>query len=382
MTIEAVDQWDRLDTLALAALRHEHAPWPDAAGVEVEHTFLEAVADHGVTALLSSAPALDFWPDGIRSAIRDATRFEIAVEAIRRQELAGLLADLASAGVRGLLLKGAHLAYSHYPHPWLRPRLDTDLLVSPRDRENADRLLRAAGYRPGTAFGGEFVTHQFQYRRTNRYGLEDIIDLHWKIANPHVFADALRFEELHAESIGIDALGPDARGVSPAHALIIAVRSPRRSPRQHRLPHLAVRHPPDRASDDRTGSHQGREPCERQAPSLGVRARRGGRESEIRHGSAARLARGAAPGLAAGAERRVSATPDGPRPTSSSPTCRRSAAGSSARGWSRNISFRQPTTCAGLTDSRARCFFQLPTSTVRSPVSAKWFRREPLNRTS
>ncbi len=59
-------------------------------------------------------------------------------------------------------------------------------------------------------------------RRTNRYGLEDIIDLHWKIANPHVFADALRFEELHAESIGIDALGPDARGVSPPHALIIA----------------------------------------------------------------------------------------------------------------------------------------------------------------
>ncbi len=212
---------DELDDLIVAALRHEAAPWPGAADIGPEQ-FLDTIADHGVTALLASAPALESWPDGIRSAILEATRFEIAVETIRRQELARLLADLASDGVRGLLLKGAHLAYSHYPQPWLRPRLDTDLLVAAGDRNKTHRLLRALGYHPGTDFSGELVTHQFQYQRTNQYGLTDVIDLHWKIANPHAFADAFTFDELDAESIGLDALGPAAHGVSASHALMIA----------------------------------------------------------------------------------------------------------------------------------------------------------------
>jgi hypothetical protein len=119
-------------------------------------------------------------------------------------------------------MKGAQLAYTHYPQPWLRPRLDTDVLVAPEDRERADRTLRELGYRPGTHFDGELVTHQFHYERSDRYGITEHVDLHWKIANPHAFAGAFTFEELERRAVPIAVLGPNARGLSDPHALVLA----------------------------------------------------------------------------------------------------------------------------------------------------------------
>jgi hypothetical protein len=121
-----------------------------------------------------------------------------------------------------LLIKGAQIAYAHYPRPWLRPRLDTDLLIRPSDRCGADDVLRALGYRPGTDFSGDLVTHQFQYERPDQYGLTHIIDLHWKVANPYVFADVLQFDELEADGVPMPILGRGARGLSDRHALLVA----------------------------------------------------------------------------------------------------------------------------------------------------------------
>jgi hypothetical protein len=210
-----------VEDLIVEALRRHPAPWPDC-GEGLEQALLDAADDHGVAALLATVPAVDAWPDHVREALRSVTRFETAVEAIRRQQLIDLLACLQSEGVHALLLKGAHIAYSHYPRPWLRPRLDTDLLIAPGERAVVDRLLRGLGYEPGTGFHGELVTHQFQYRRTDRFGLSDVVDLHWKVANPHAFADAFSFEELAEEATTITALSQCARGVSEVDALMIA----------------------------------------------------------------------------------------------------------------------------------------------------------------
>ena len=213
---------DELDELIVAALRQEHGRWPGAAGLEALEQILDVIADHGVTALLASAPALESWPDGIRSAIRDATRFEIAVEAIRRQELTRLLADFASDGVRGLLLKGAHLAYSHYPQPWMRPRLDTDLLVAPGDRDRAigccerwdtsrEPSSAVSCVTPSSSTGGRIgMASPTSSTCTGRS----------RTRTPLPMRSAST--SLDAESIAIDALGPGARGASPAHALLIA----------------------------------------------------------------------------------------------------------------------------------------------------------------
>jgi putative nucleotidyltransferase-like protein len=211
-----------VEELIVPALRHEAVPWPTDATEALETALLDAAGDHGVAALLAAAPAVECWPNRVRAALGRVRRLEAAAEVIRKQDLVRMLDHLGGAGIRGLLLKGAQIAYTHYPHPWLRPRLDTDLLVAPRDRSRADEVLRGLGYAPGTHFDGTLVTHQFQYHRTNRYGLTDVVDLHWKVANPQIFAEAFTFEELDADAIPLSALHANARGPSDAHALVLA----------------------------------------------------------------------------------------------------------------------------------------------------------------
>jgi hypothetical protein len=208
-----------------SVLRGECPSWPgtaDAPGDVFEDEVLQLATAGGVAALLANANAVRAWPVRVRNGLIGTLRRDAAAEVIRRRDLRRLLDALADGGVRALLFKGAHLAYRHYEHPWLRPRLDTDVMIASGDRRRADEVLQALGYQPTTHFGGELVSHQFQYQRVDRYGVVDHVDLHWKIANPHVFAEALSFEELNGEAVPLPPLGVNARGVSNPHALILA----------------------------------------------------------------------------------------------------------------------------------------------------------------
>ncbi len=208
--------------LIVAALRDPRAQWPADRSEAFETQVLDEAASHDVEALLAAAPGTGSWPVRVRSTLVDVLRFEAAVEAARRPELQRLLSHLDRAGVRSLLLKGGQLAYVHYPQPWLRPRLDTDLLVRPSDRLLAAEVLQTLGYRPATGFGGELVSHQFQYERLNGCGVMDTVDLHWRIANPHAFAEAFTFDELEQRAMPIPVLSAQARGPSDADALLLA----------------------------------------------------------------------------------------------------------------------------------------------------------------
>ena len=212
----------RPEQLISAALRGESAAWPAESPSALQQKTVDTAAEHGVLPLLSTSPAVAWWPDSLRSAVAASLRAEVAIETLRRDLLVSVLTELSRAGVRALVLKGAHLAYTHYPKPWLRPRLDTDILVAAEQRVRAGAVLQDLGYRPGNHYDGDLVTHQFRYDRQGRHGLTDAIDLHWKIANPHLFANALTFEELEAEAGSIDGLGPHARGPSDVHALLLA----------------------------------------------------------------------------------------------------------------------------------------------------------------
>jgi len=210
------------DDLIVAALRHHEATWPGDAGEELASSVLASAEDHGVMPLLSTTPAVERWPVHVREALRTARRSEAALEVLRRRELGALLREFRAARIPVLLLKGAQIAYTHYPTPCLRPRLDTDLLVAARDRPRTDGLLRARGYVPQTGFDGTLVTHQFQYERRNQFGLRDVIDLHWKVANPQMFAGVFAFEELECDATPVASLDADARGLSNPHALLFA----------------------------------------------------------------------------------------------------------------------------------------------------------------
>src|SRR5262245_40825590 len=121
------------EKLVCAALRGEGGTWRQLRDEDAETCFLDAAAAHRVRPLLAwrlhQSGELAQWPATIRTALTDAARGEAAVDVVRRQELGRLLDAFARAGIPVVVLKGAALACSTYPEPWLRPREDTDLLV-------------------------------------------------------------------------------------------------------------------------------------------------------------------------------------------------------------------------------------------------------------
>jgi hypothetical protein len=207
--------------LLAAALRGEPAPWPPAAEAAFETALLNTAIDHGVAALLATTAAIDAWPEKVRRALREVRRDDAVLEALRRRMLQQVIAAFAAGGIPCLVIKGAQLAYTHYAHPWLRPRSDTDLLIRPADRDRADAALRAMGYVAKPQISGTLVHHQRQYERVDRLGLTDTVDLHWKITNPHLFADVLTFDELIGAARPIPQLG-GAMGPAAVHALLLA----------------------------------------------------------------------------------------------------------------------------------------------------------------
>lgn len=145
-----------------------------------------------------------------------------AVELGLAAEVRRVVDRLASASVPVLLMKGTALAYSHYPHPCLRPRTDTDLLLRPCDVAKAARVFEALGYEPLNMTRGDFVLYQRSYARTDRLGVRQVYDVHWKVAGPQSVSESLGWEELDQAARSIAALGEHARALGDIHALLLA----------------------------------------------------------------------------------------------------------------------------------------------------------------
>ena len=109
-----------------------------------------------------------------------------------------------------------------YSDSYLRARVDTDVLIEADAVERAERVLAAAGWRRPVERNAELTAAQRHYTRDRAAGPLDELDLHWRIANPLVFARALSFEELRGRAIPVPALGPHARTLGLADALFLA----------------------------------------------------------------------------------------------------------------------------------------------------------------
>jgi len=94
-----------------------------------------------------------------------------------------------------IVFKGQALAHCLYPHSWLRPRGDVDVLVPGDDDAALAPLLEAAGYRRGVAIDGGLVMTQAVYRRTAT-GIEHSWDVHWRISNRPALADAMGYAQM------------------------------------------------------------------------------------------------------------------------------------------------------------------------------------------
>ena len=204
--------------------RGRSASWDELAVAGDD--FLETCASEEIDSLvhhhLSSSADADGWPVDVREALARTARADAARELLRWQEMVDVLRALDAAGIRPILLKGAALAYSVYPNASARPRADTDLIVRRDETAGVRGALEALGYAAQTACDGDLLFHQFQMVKVDRFGLHHAFDVHWKISTQTLFADALTYTELEAESVPLAALDPLARGAGTVHALLLA----------------------------------------------------------------------------------------------------------------------------------------------------------------
>ena len=190
-----------------AALRGETAVWPSLSDDDVR-----LLVDHGVAPLVyATQPLAELRGAAIRAA---------AVESLRADDLHGVLSALAANRLDVVITKGTALAYDVYAAPELRPRGDVDLLVAREHAPATIEAFRAFGFRDQLTSGDEHGLRQVTLSRTDAHGIRHDYDLHWDVTNTPVFASALRFEEL--ESIPLPRLGPHARGLAHADALLLA----------------------------------------------------------------------------------------------------------------------------------------------------------------
>jgi hypothetical protein len=214
------DQEQLVDVLA-AVVRGEAPVVPESAAAR--DRLLPLATAHGVEVLVAAhVAALGNWPSDLCARLAVVARDAAVIEALREREVRRVLATLHDAGVRALLVKGTAMAYTAYETPEQRPRVDTDVLVVHADLEGAVRALESLGYSRTAQNVGQLVSHQVALARLDAHGVWHAVDLHWKIANPQVFANLLPIEELAAASTPLAALGPHARTLSDVHALVVA----------------------------------------------------------------------------------------------------------------------------------------------------------------
>jgi hypothetical protein len=173
---------------------------------------------------LVQSTSLDRWPAPLPEFVSARARACAGEEMLRGAETRAVVAALASAGVRSLIIKGTHLAYSLYPMPAVRARDDTDLLIAAGDVEPARAVMRALGYTV-TVHCSELFS-QFEVQKRDRLGVLHAYDVHWKISTQPVFADVLTYEEMIPRAHAVPSLGPAAIAPAPADALLLACIHP------------------------------------------------------------------------------------------------------------------------------------------------------------
>ena len=225
MSISA-DAWVDLRVL-LATILAGRQPSRSFTSTDVTHELLKHAVREGVSALvdkrLRELPTGDLAaPPEVRQAFSASARSEAISSMLLQSEALRVMSMMAEAGIPGLLLKGSALAYWAYPQPHLRACSDVDLLLP--SREAAEQLsdrLTASGYERSET-SGELVAYELLCRRPVSDDWQVEIDIHWRLANSPLFANAFTFDELMADSVALPNLAPNARGLGPVHALMHA----------------------------------------------------------------------------------------------------------------------------------------------------------------
>lgn len=156
------------------------------------------------------------WPAGIGADIRQHAIEAATLELVTSEAQAKLLAALAAANVEPIVLKGAAIAYTHYPGPSLRSKSDFDLLFRRQDLGGSFRVMEKFGYRYQPRPG--LLGQELGYRPPADSCLYHL-DIHWRVTTYPLLADVLDYDEIRARAVRV---GKNGLGLCPEHALMHA----------------------------------------------------------------------------------------------------------------------------------------------------------------
>lgn len=197
-----------------AAIRGESIVPTDPAA------FAYTAVRHAVAALVVKCGVTNRLPAREAAKLADEARRQAARIEFRDRAARAVLHALNAAGVGVLAIKGVYLGNTLYPESFLRAREDTDLLVRVTDRGITLRVLRELGYERQTEQTGDAVLGQIMFDRPHGPGVP--LDVHWRLARPHVAAMLFDLDAMMARSIALPRLGEAARGPCVADALALA----------------------------------------------------------------------------------------------------------------------------------------------------------------
>ena len=213
-------------TVIAAFLRGDVTRWSDLA-LDAQ-TFLDLCREHEVEGLcferLSKLDSTAGWPRQVWEELSDAARTRAAEELLRKAEIRRVVAALADAGTRPILLKGTPLAYTVYDSPASRPRADTDVIVSGAEVEAARQVMRSLSY-VETVQCHELLS-QFEVQQCDRFGVIHAFDVHWSISTQPVFAGLLTYDALLLRAVAVPALGESAVAPCRVDALLLSCVHP------------------------------------------------------------------------------------------------------------------------------------------------------------
>ena len=215
-----------LEQTIIAIIRGELGKLPKQASPEQWELLLRRADQERVTALLHHwvfhHDATRLIPQSVVDALKHRARSEAKLDITRHRELCEVLDLLERGRVRPLLMKGVPLAYTLYPDPSLRPRTDTDLLVTQEEARVVRDGLEERGYQACLGISGAYVSYQQTFHRVDAIGVRHTIDVHWRLNNNPCLAQALDFAQLSARAVPVPRISKAARGLCGVDALVLA----------------------------------------------------------------------------------------------------------------------------------------------------------------
>jgi hypothetical protein len=133
-----------------------------------------------------------------------------------------IIQAIAAAGAEVILLKGADLRGRVYGDPAVRPMVDLDILISPRDKARAEAVLEGLGYTLSPQCVDPRPGFRERFRRELHFdpprGSVLFVDLHWQLDYVDGFY-LLPYPRLREAAVPYEYQGVPVRGLSPEHLL-------------------------------------------------------------------------------------------------------------------------------------------------------------------